>query len=82
MNTILPVPVLAEPEGIRTKDASSREGRLFGEARESTENCDRTGEGSSMADSRGGQNFFCPVCEERKRKNRERVKRYRQRKKT
>ena len=47
----LPVLVLAESHtrfGLNPNDDS-------GEARESTENCDRSGEGSSMADSCGGQ---------------------------
>src|SRR5258705_12140004 len=50
-NLILPVPVLAESP---TRIALERtiEG---GEARESTKNCDHTGEGSSMVDSRGGE---------------------------
>ncbi len=52
MKTLFSVPVLAEsiltpPEGQKG----------IGEARESTENCDRMGEGSSMADSCGGENF-------------------------
>jgi hypothetical protein len=50
----LPVPVLAEP----VKRIREYGGVMNGEARESTENCDRTGEGSSMADSRGGHLYY------------------------
>src|SRR5258705_14024206 len=44
-NSILPVPVLAEPQTIPHER----------QAREGTENCDRMDKGGSMADSRGGQ---------------------------
>jgi hypothetical protein len=46
--------VLAEPLGIRTTDAKSREGRRSGEARESTEE-DRL---AVNTDSRGGVQFY------------------------
>lgn len=41
MKPILPAPVLAEPESRHSLSPP-----LAGEARESTENCDHTGEGS------------------------------------
>ncbi len=56
--TNLPVPVLADPK----VEDSRRVVTANGEARESTENCDLMGEGSSMEDSRGGQNQFSSPC--------------------
>jgi hypothetical protein len=58
---ILPVAVLPDDDAtpLPSKRQSAAGCRYPDvEARGSTENCDRTGDGSSMADSRGGQKPF------------------------
>jgi hypothetical protein len=66
------VPVLAESQTVKSRKADS------GEARESTSHDpDRARYGT---DSRGGAQFVCEVCEERKRKKAVRMARWRARK--